>query len=228
MPTSNFADRAWRFYSRLSPPPVPRGITVMNPYAEPQVRRHVRSFLERHFADDEQRLLVLGINPGRFGAGVTGVTFTDPVALADFAGVPNELPRRRELSSVFIYDFIRHWGGPQQFYRRFFLSAVSPLGFTRNGTNLNYYDVPELLRSVTPFIVGTLAQQLRLGCSPRRAIVLGLGQNWKFLDRLNREHRFFDEILPLEHPRWILQYRRKKVDEYLRRYGEVFTAAARD
>jgi hypothetical protein len=228
MPSPTFAARAYGFYTRLKPPAVPRGVTVMNPYAEPRVRRYLKAFLDGHFADDSERVLVLGINPGRFGAGVTGVTFTDPVALADLVGIPNDLPRRRELSSVFIYDFIDRFGGPRDFYRRFFLSAVSPLGFTRGGNNLNYYDEPPLARSVTPFITTSLERQLALGCSRRRVVVLGLGQNWKFLERLNQERGFFDEILPLEHPRWIMQYRRRRMKEYLQKYLEVFARAASD
>lgn len=83
------------------------------------------------------RVPILGINPGRFGSGLTGVTFTDPVALADECGISNHLPRKRELSSIYIYEMIRHMGGPAEFYQQFFLSAVCPLGFTRKGVNLN-------------------------------------------------------------------------------------------
>jgi hypothetical protein len=191
----------------------------MNPYAEPQVRRYLRAFLERFYCGGAPRVLVLGINPGRFGAGVTGVTFTDPVALNDYCGVPNHLPRRRELSSIFVYDFIERFGGPAAFYDHFFLSAVSPLGFTSGGTNLNYYDSPQLARAVTPFIVDTLRQQIALGTRQDAAVVLGLGDNRRFLERLNEEHRFFERIIPLEHPRWIMQYRRRRVGEYLAKYA---------
>lgn len=200
----------------------------MNPYAERRVKRYVRAFLDAYYNDNGERVLAVGINPGRFGAGVTGVTFTDPVALADFAGVPNDLPRRRELSSVFMYDFIDAWGGVEDFYRQFFLSAVSPLGFTAGGTNLNYYDTPGLQRAVTPFIATALEQQVALGCRRERAIVLGMGQNLKFLQQLNAELRLFRELVPLEHPRWIMQYRRRRVDEFLRKYVETFAAALRD
>src|SRR5687768_18123712 len=106
-----FASRAYRFYQRLSAPRVPRGVRVMNPYSDAPVQRYMRTFLDRYFADYRERTLVLGINPGRFGAGVTGITFTDPVAMADFLGIPNSLPRRRELSSVFVYDMIHRFGG---------------------------------------------------------------------------------------------------------------------
>lgn len=223
---STFGSRAYDFYCRLETPRVPRGIRVMNPYADPGVRRYVRGFLDAFYVDNEPRVLVFGINPGRFGAGVTGVTFTDPVALADECGITNDLARRRELSSIFVYAFIRRFGGAERFYRRFFLTAASPLGFTRGGNNYNYYDDPRLARAVTPFIAKTVRQQIALGGRRDHAIVFGAGENFGFLRRLNDEHGFFGSVEALDHPRFIMQYRRKRLDEYLERYAEVFSRVA--
>jgi hypothetical protein len=194
----------------------------MNPYRDARVRRYVHEFLQRYFDDNESRVLVFGINPGRFGAGITGVTFTDPIALADLCGIPNDLPRRRELSSIFVYDFIERVGGVRTFYRRFFLTAASPLGFTRRGRNLNYYDDPSLARAVTPFIAHSIERQIALGGRRDHAIVLGKGANMNFMSRLNAEHGFFQQIHALEHPRPIMQYRRRQLEHYLSRYVDVF------
>lgn len=219
---ATFAERAFTFYEFLEAPKVPGGVEVMNPYADPAVLGYVRAFLDRYFADDHDRLLVLGINPGRFGAGITGVTFTDPVALADFCGVANDLPRRRELSSIFVYQVIERLGGPRAFYRQFFLSAVSPLGLVRDGKNLNYYDSQKIERAMTPFIVRTMEAQLALGARRDHAIVLGRGENARFLERLNEKHGWFGEIHALDHPRPIMQYKRKQVAAYVARYAELF------
>jgi len=218
---STFGARIFRFYGSLVSPAVPAGIEVMNPYTDPRIRRYVREFLRRFFDDNEPRVLVFGINPGRFGAGITGITFTDPVALADFCGVANDLPRRRELSSIFIYEVIERFGGIREFYRRFFLTAVSPLGFTRDGRNLNYYDDPTLARAVTPFIARSIERHLALGGRRDHAIVLGKGANMRFMTRLNAEHGFFQKIHTLEHPRPIMQYRRKQLGNYVSRYHYV-------
>jgi len=190
----------------------------MNPYTEPRTQAYVGAFLEKYFSDNRERSLILGINPGRFGAGITGVTFMDPVALADECGIPNDMPRKRELSAIFVNMVIKHLGGPQAFYDRFFISAVSPLGFTRRGINMNYYDDRKLERAVTPFIVSSIEAQIALGCRRDRVIVLGRGQNAKFLTRLNDQYRWFDSVQPLDHPRFIMQYRRKKLDDYIASY----------
>jgi hypothetical protein len=197
----------------------------MNPYTDLRTQSYVRVFLENYFSDNRERTLIIGINPGRFGSGITGVTFTDPVALADECGVPNDMPRKRELSSIFIYNVINHLGGPGTFYSRFFLSAVSPLGFTRGGTNLNYYDERKLERAVTPFIVSSIESQIALGCRRDRVIVLGRGQNAKFMTRLNNERGWFTSVHALDHPRFIMQYRRRKLDAYIANYAEVLSSA---
>jgi hypothetical protein len=199
----------------------------MNPYLDRQVQGYVRQFFDRYFNDDRDRIIILGINPGRFGAGVTGITFTDPVAMADFLGIPNHMPRRRELSSVFIYDMIARFGGPETFYGKFLLTAISPLGYTRKGLNLNYYDEPALVKSVTPFIVDSIEKQIALGCRRDVAFVLGFGTNRRYLEKLNAEQGFFGRIVALEHPRWIMQYRRKKLDFYLNKYVEVLSEVQR-
>jgi hypothetical protein len=217
----SFASRALRFFPTLRAPRVPRGVQVMNPYREGHAREYLSAFLHRYFNDAEPRTLIFGINPGRFGAGVTGIAFTDPVALADFCGIANQEPRRRELSSVFIYDMIASIGGVDEFYRRFFLTAICPLGFTRRGVNMNYYDDRALEKAVTPFITRTIKQQIGLGGRRDRAIVLGTGANLKFMRALNDRHRFFGEVVGLDHPRFIMQYRRKKLDAYIRQYAEV-------
>ena len=193
----------------------------MNPYTDPRVRGWLRASLDRNFSDNEERVLVFGINPGRFGAGITGVTFTDPVALADKCGIENNLPRKREISSIFIHQVIERCGGMRDFYGRFFLTAVSPLGFTRHGKNLNYYDEPALARAVTPFIIDTIEQQIALGGRRDRAIVLGKDKNMAFMQALNERHGFFQRIDSLEHPRWVMQYRRRQLTTYLAKYEET-------
>lgn len=227
MNAPTFASRALRFYRGLAAPKVPAGVTVMNPYKNRRVIGYVRSFLDDYFADHEPRTLVFGINPGRFGAGITGITFTDPVALADFCGIANDLPRKRELSSIFIYDFIHRYGGVREFYRRFFLTAICPLGFTRGGLNLNYYDVPALARAVEPFIVASVRRHIAIGGRTDRAIVIGKHKNLQFVERLNARHQFFQSIDSVEHPRSIMQYRRRHLERYLAEYETVFRRAAR-
>jgi len=225
MPLPTFGEKMLGFYRRLHwVAKLPAGIEVMNPYARPDVLGHVEQFLRRFFADRHPRVYVLGINPGRFGAGLTGLTFTDPVAMEQFCNLPNTFPKRRELSSVFMYELIDAWGGVRPFYRRFFLSAVSPLGFLRQGKNFNWYH-PRIRKIVTPFIVKTLAQQLACGGRREAVILLGRGENQQHFTAINRAHEFFKTVYALDHPRFIMQYRRTRLAAYLRQYRETFSQA---
>jgi hypothetical protein len=224
--TGTFADRVLAFHDSLALPKFRvRGVKVLDPFRNPTTRTCAQLFYQKYYADNEPRVFVFGINPGRFGAGMTGVPFTDPIRLQNECGIANDLPKKPELSSVFIYSFIQRWGGLETFFDSFFVAAVCPVGFVRDGLNYNYYDDPRLLKSLRPFILSSMERQVAIGARRDVAIVLGTGKNFQFIDALNGEHGFFRELVPVEHPRFIMQYRRKRLDEYLTRYQRVFTAA---
>ena len=220
--TNTQADAILRFYKGLDPSfPMPEGIAIMNPFADAGAWRLAKTFYEKFYSDDKPRRLIFGINPGRFGAGVTGVPFTDPIRLEEKCGIPSDLKKLPELSSVFIYAMIDAYGGVQKFYGDHFFTALSPLGFTWNGKNLNYYDDRELLKAAEPFMLQCIRQQLDLiNTTAEQCFCLGEGENYKQFKRINDKHGFFKDIIPLPHPRWVMQYRRKKVDEYVAMYVE--------
>ncbi|MCB0635758.1 MAG: DUF4918 family protein [Lewinella sp.] len=198
--------------------PVPKGIEVLYPYGEAMTQACMRDFYKKYYGEETRRVFIFGINPGRFGAGVTGVPFTDPIRLAEVCGIENDFPPKRELSSEFVYDIVDHYGGPAAFYAHFYISSLSPLGFVRHGKNFNYYDQKSLERAVTPFIVDSIRRQQAFGAVREVALCLGEGKNYQFFTQLNDEYKFFDEIIPLPHPRYVMQYRRKYLDEYRARY----------
>lgn len=225
---NTFADRAIEFnqslhYNGILPP----GVGVMNPFEEnPAAVEASRQFYQKYYHDNKVRHIIIGINPGRFGAGQTGVPFTDPLRLRKECGIPYEGGTSRESSSVFIYEMIEAYGGVKKFYGDFFVSALSPLGFTKltpkgNPVNHNYYDSKELIEASYPFIIDSLKKQLSLGINQDKAICLGTGKNYQFFKKLNQEHQFFKEIIPLEHPRFIIQYKSKFKDEYIHKYVET-------
>ena len=217
-----FADRAIHFYSNLLiKTSLPASSEILNPYENQAVKDIVRAFFTSFYDDQRDRVILLGINPGRFGAGITGITFTDPIRLEEDCQIPNDFEKRAELSSSFIYEVISSYGGCQAFYQRFFLSAISPLGFVRDGKNPNYYDERDLEDALGDFIESTLRDQLDLGIRRDKAICLGEGKNMKYLERLNRELKLFGEIIPLPHPRWVMQYRFRRKEEFIGKYLEV-------
>jgi hypothetical protein len=211
-----FAEKVLRFYTSLKlTDPLPEGVQVMNPYLDAGCIEVCRQFYGRFYNDLQKRFLILGINPGRYGAGITGIPFTDPIKLEELFGIKNDLPKKPELSAEFIHAMIKAFGGYKDFFSTFFINSVSPLGFVRNGKNLNYYDTPQLKASLDPFIRSMISRMLDLGIHRELVFCLGEGENYKFLRKLNSEEKWFDEVVPLAHPRFIMQYRRKLVTNYI-------------
>ena len=214
-----FADRLLTFLTTFPPPaaPLPAGVVAADPYGTGPARHLLTAFANTFYADDCPRVAVLGINPGRFGGGTTGIAFTDPVALADSCGIGTDLPRRRELSSEFVYRFIDALGGPAAFYGQFYLGSVYPRVLLKDGLNHNYYDSAALLRALAPDLRAALRQQVAVGF--RRDVVVSLGQrNAEFLRRLNDELGLFDRVVALDHPRFIMQYKRRQLADYVAQY----------
>ncbi len=223
-----FAEKVIAFNRKLGfQETLPPGIRIMNPYAENPLAFEVSSlFYRKYYNDERPRRLILGINPGRFGAGVTGIPFTDTQRLREYCGLEISDLETRELSSLFVYDLISAYGGTEKFYRDYFIGAISPLGFVKmNGKgkelNYNYYDSKDLLKAVEHFILQSIEDQLALGIERDVCFCLGNNKNYKYLLSLNREKHFFDRIVPLEHPRYIMQYKLKQKEEYIRRFIEL-------
>ncbi|MEO5682610.1 MAG: uracil-DNA glycosylase family protein [Chitinophagaceae bacterium] len=214
-----FAENIISFIQQLIfPVALPNGIAVMLPFEEPAALQACKAFYIKFYSDHLQRRMIIGINPGRFGGGVTSIPFTDPIRLQNDCGIPNSWTKKQELSSVYIYDVIKALGGVQAFYQQFYITSVSPLGFTLAGKNLNYYDDKTLQESIKPFAIECLKQQLTFGIDRDTAFCLGDGKNFKFLTALNKEQQFFKRIIPLSHPRFIMQYKLKSKQAYIDQY----------
>ncbi|RZL11621.1 MAG: DUF4918 family protein [Pedobacter sp.] len=187
-----------------------------------------KTLSDKFYNDNRKRHLILGINPGRFGGGVTGIPFTDTKRLVSGCNIPFEGKQSHEPSSVFIYEMIDAYGGPAQFYSDFFINSPSPLGFTKvspdgKETNYNYYDSPALIKAVKRYMIESIGKLIELGVVTDVCFCFGTGKNFQFLSKLNEEHMFFGELIPLEHPRYIMQYKSKSRHEYVGKYLSAFS-----
>ena len=202
---------------------LPSGIEVMNPFKDKTTFSLCDIFYNKYYNDNNNRHLILGINPGRFGGGITGIPFTDPIRLQNICGIENTFQKKQELSSVFVYEMIHSFGGPELFYNNFYISSISPLGFTKDNKNLNYYDDRNLESSIKDFVIDCLKKQIKFGLNTDIVYCFGEGKNLAYLTKLNNEMKFFEKIVALPHPRFIMQYKLKKKDEYIDRYLREFS-----
>lgn len=222
-----FADKVIAFNKQLEyTGDLPEGIKVLNPFREnPEILKISSTFYKKFYNDDHRRKLILGINPGRLGAGATGIPFTDTKRLSEICGLKIDEFQTHEPSSVFIYELIDRFGGPEAFYKEFYINSVCPLGFIQknkrgNWVNCNYYDYPELFSASMEFIVSSLKKQIGFGIDTSLCFVLGK-KNAKYFREINKKETFFDKVVALDHPRYIVQYRSKDMEKYLQQYSEV-------
>ena len=215
-----FGKKVLDFYKNLdfSVSGIPDGIEVMNPMKDDQVQQFNEQFYSKYYNDSNPRIFLIGINPGRFGGGLTAIPFTDPIHLEDTLKIKNDLPKRHELSSRFVYEVVQQFGGPEVFFRTCYLTAVSPLGFVMNQKNINYYDNNALVKQYEPQFIKWLKRQISFGANTKIAFSLGSGKNHDYLKRINEQNQLFDEVLALPHPRWVMQYRYRKRHEYVNYY----------
>ena len=224
-----FADRVIEFNRGLVyTGNLPDNFQVMNPFMDnPETITVMREFYRKYYNDNNQRRFIIGINPSRNGAGVTGVPFTDTKRLESACGIAMKSARTHEVSSVFIYDMIEAYGGTEQFYSEFYINSPFPLAIIRetksgNWLNANYYDDPLLFEMVKDFMIESLKKHINLGLNTSEVFVLGK-KNAVFVEKLNKIEKMFDKLTVLEHPRYIQQYKSKEKELYIDKYLRAFS-----
>lgn len=202
---------------------LPPGFQVINPYMDnPETMEVMQQFYDKFYHDSNQRKFIIGINPSRHGAGVTGVPFTDTKRLENVCGIKMTSAHTHEVSSVFIYDMIAESGGAKDFYQQFYINSPFPLAIVRqtkagNWLNANYYDDPMLFEMVKDFMISTLKTNISMGLDTSEVYVLGK-RNATFIQKLNKEAKLFDRLKTLEHPRYIQQYKFRERQMYIDKY----------
>ena len=220
----SFGDKVINFNRQLNfSGSLPDGFKVINPYMDnPETMQVMQQFYHKFYSDTEQRKFIVGINPSRHGAGVTGVPFTDTKRLESVCGIKMESAHTHEISSVFMYDMIAEYGGAATFYKQFYINSPFPLAIVRktkegNWLNANYYDDAALFEMVKEFMILTLKNNISIGLDTSEVYVLGK-KNALFIQKLNKEAHLFEQLKVLEHPRYIQQYKSKEKQIYIDKY----------
>lgn len=205
---------------------LPDDFQVLNPYLDnPETLVVMEKFYQKFYNDSNQRKFLIGINPSRHGAGVTGVPFTDTKRLESVCGIQMKSARTHEVSSVFMYDMIEQYGGVEEFYKEVYINSPFPLAIVRKSKgswiNANYYDDKGLFNDVKEFMISSLQKHLSLNLQTSEVFILGK-KNADFISKLNQEANLFSKMTVLEHPRYIQQYKSKEKDMYIDKYILVF------
>ena len=205
---------------------VPNGFKIVNPFnscSKEKVDQIIQTFYHKFYNDNKKRRMILGSSPARRGTAITGIPFEDAQHLQNQTGIYIDDYYVNKSSSNFLYDVIEMYGGTEKFYNDFYMNFVCPLGIVRinskgNEVNCNYYENKKLQESLYEFIVETLKKQIEFNIDKSVCYCIGSGENYLFLKEINKKFNFFDTIIPLEHPRFIMQYNSKNKDYYLKKY----------
>ncbi len=231
MNKETFSDKVLEFNNDLSRVALdlPDGYYIINPFNgnnKDKIKEITNIFYKKYYNDNHKRYLILGSSPARKGTAATGIPFEDASHLYEITGIKINDFYINKSSSNFLYEVMEQYGGCEKFYRDFYMSFVCPLGIAKinsknNIVNCNYYENKQLEKTLYTFIVNSLKRQISFGIDTSICYCIGSGENYKFLTEINKKYNFFDKIIPLEHPRFIMQYNSKDKDKYLNKYIET-------
>jgi hypothetical protein len=105
----------------------------------------VSRYYKTVYSNQKARVVLCGINPGRNGAGKTGIPFLDFDSVSHL--ISNIDRNDKEQSAQFIKSIIDALGS-ETYYKSVYMTNISWFGFVKNNKNLNYYDLPESLPSI--------------------------------------------------------------------------------
>ncbi len=204
--------------------------SISNPFNDKnreQIKEITNVFYKKYYNDNNKRYLILGSSPARKGTATTGIPFEDASHLYKETGIMIDNFYINKSSSDFLYDVMEQYGGCEEFYKDFFMSFVCPLGIVNvnskgNMVNSNYYENKKLENVLYNFIIDSLKKQISFGIDTSICYCIGSGENFKFLTKINERYKFFDKIIALEHPRFIMQYNSKDRNKYLDKYMNAF------
>lgn len=205
---------------------LPSGFKLINPFNgdnKERINDIVCRFYNKFYNDNKKRRLIIGSSPARRGTAVTGIPYEDAAHLQNITGIHIDDFYVNKASSNFLYDVIEEYGGCEKFYSNFYMNFVCPIGIVRvnskgNELNCNYYESKKVCELLYSFMLESLQKQIEFGLDTSVVYCIGSGANYKFLSELNEKYRLFDEIVPLEHPRFIMQYDSRNKEVYMKKY----------
>lgn len=188
------------------------GISVLTGFVENV--KLVREFYQTYYTkQNNNRVVLCGINPGRLGAGKTGVPFLDFHSLSRM--LPGIRDNDSELSAKFISTIIEKIGR-ERFFEHVYLTNISWFGFTKGNKNINYYELDEKLQR--EFTNGFIKEMEMI--DPKVIVPLSKDVK-KSLIQLKKEKGLDVEIAqPLSHPYYYSNFK-TRVELGIEKYNEV-------
>ncbi len=168
----------------------------------------IDAFWKTYYPEGPPRTVICGLNPGRFGAGQSGIPFMDFLSLSQLLPGLHRLDSER--SAGFFFRVVQAYGAAE-FFREFYVTNVASVGFIRHGKNLNY---PALPWQAVEVVERNFLAEMEI-VQPARIISLGRDVH-KTVRKLLGARVECETCLP--HPAWVATYRSASMEEWVARY----------
>ena len=181
-------------------------------------KNNIVEFHKKYVEPNSPKIVICGINPGRNGAGLTGIPFID------FASLSQMLPCIKkndwEQSANFFFSIIQEFG-IETFYRNFHVTNISWFGFSRidKSKNVNYYEIPT---EIQKYLINKFVEEMAF-INPDYIIPLAEHVSWE-LDSLKKQDKIKAKIgTRLNHPAWVMAHRRKDLNTWRKKYVDTLS-----
>jgi len=160
---------------------------------------------------NKPKIVLCGINPGKNGAGKTGIPFFDLHSLHDLLPTICAAPTddKPESSAKFMYNIVKQFG-MQYFFKNFYLTNISCIGFydIKTNKNINYYELPVRIQI---YIFDLFSTEINT-INPKIIIPLSVEVEKSLIMDLKHEKKIKAEIgKRLQHP----AYKGAKICDYI-------------
>jgi len=176
-------------------------------------KENVIKFDNYYINKNKPKIVLCGLNPGRLGAGLTGIPFIDFNSLSQM--LPNIERFDKENSANFIFKIIQRFGF-EYFYEKFYITNISKYGYYKigSGKNINYPDLPiqvqdwlyekfiDEMKSLNPDVIIPLSESVE---NSLKKLKSQGSLPYQIGERLN-------------HPSWVMTYKKKEMDIWLDKY----------
>ena len=179
-------------------------------------RDGINAFWKKFYGAHVPRVVICGLNPGRFGASKTGIPFVDFQSLSQL--VPGVHRLDSEKSSNFFFKVI-HSFGVEAFFQNFYVTNIASVGFVRDGKNLNY---PELPVDALAMVERNFQTEMEV-VQPFQFISLGAEVQQTARKLLTNT---VNCTLRLPHPSWVTTYRSCELHTWVEKYVEALKVVA--
>jgi hypothetical protein len=183
-------------------------------------KSNIIEFHKKYVEPNAPKIVICGINPGRNGAGLTGIPFIDFASLSQM--LPDIKQNDWEQSAKFFFSVIQEFG-IETFYKNFHVTNISWFGFSRidKQKNVNYFE-KDISTEIAIYLIDKFVEEMEL-INPDYIIPLSKTVFYE-LESLKKRNKIKAEIgICLNHPSWVTTYRSKDLSKWKQKYVDILS-----